>query len=167
MAWCNKRAKRQKGRPSDKGDWRTHGMPRARAFPPGSRQKAPPGPPHPAPTNPGHRATPGGRPVCTGAPRQTAGRISPTHLLMHRLRPPMRRRGGRAGVGPSPPHRQDRVSSFRRRPWLCECVCAAGINLESEGGGGKRVPRPGVERRPAYYGFIFDSDEQEAIQVPK
>jgi hypothetical protein len=35
-------------------------------------------------------------------------------------------------VPTAPAHRQDRASSFRRRPWLCGCVCAAGLNLESE-----------------------------------
>jgi hypothetical protein len=37
-----------------------------------------------------------------------------SHFLSH-----LARRGGRASVGPSPLHRQDRASSFRRPPWLC------------------------------------------------
>jgi hypothetical protein len=43
-----------------------------------------------------------------------------------------RRRGGRAWVGLSPPHRQDRASSFRRYPWVCECVCRSGPKLGVE-----------------------------------
>jgi hypothetical protein len=41
----------------------------------------------------------------------------------------------RARVGSSPPHRQDRASSFRRPPWVCECVCRSGLKL---GVGGKK-----------------------------
>jgi hypothetical protein len=51
-----------------------------------------------------------------------------------------RRRRGRAWVGPSPPHRQDRASSFRRPPLLCECVCRSGPGLGV--GGGEKICCP-------------------------